>query len=403
MDKDMALGMIGHLMEDAGLNLEEVASHQSSPGTSNNMTLGEYIPKVLSGLTETTAGSYKTHFDHLLNGIARQCTCICAECVAEFATTKSCRCECTKCAKAKDFPALAECVISKRAIADIDLDRLVLRVQGMATKRAMHANFIRARKGLAPKPIHGQGARQMCVSALRALFERMVSEGLIDINPAKRISKGRPSETKRRALTDDELTQLLAVVATGGDDPELDLALTWAELELGARRAGIVGLTVGQVDPVTQLIDLWEKGNKIGSQPCSLELISYLLAFAQSRGGNRCLPGHVEFDPNAPAFYFKDSKPGSLHRISTRRFDTLHKRIQLTLPWANSARYSGHFLRHTMSTLVERQAGHQTARKFLRHAGSGPTDTYVKAGTTEVAQAVSAITGFSHPLAREKE
>jgi integrase len=403
MDKDMRLGMIGQLMEGSSLTIEDVAAHLAGTDTSHNKTLGEYVAKVLSGLTETTAGSYKTHFNHLLNGISRQCTCICAECIAEFATKKSCRCECTKCAKAKDFPAQAECVISKRAIADIDFDRLVLLVQGMATKRAMHANLIRAGKGLAPKPIHGQGAREMCVSALRALFERMVRERLIDINPAERISKGRRSESKRRALTDNELSQLLEVVATGGDDPELDLALTWAELELGARRAGIVGLTVGQLDPVAQMVDLWEKGNKVGAQPCSLELISYLLAFAQGRGGNRCVPGHGEFDPNAAVFYFKDSTAESPHRISTRRFDTLHMRIQLTLPWANSARYSGHFLRHTMSTMVERLAGHQTARQFLRHAGSGPTDTYIKAGTTEVAQAISAITGFSHPLAREKE
>jgi integrase len=403
MDKDMSLGMIGQLMEGSSLTVEDVAAHLAGTGTSNNQTLGEYAAKVLSGLTETTAGSYKTHFDHLLKGVARQCTCTCAECVAEFATMNSCKCECTKCAKAKDFPAQAGVRISNRAISDIDFDNLVLLVQGMASKRAMHANLIRARKGLAPKPIHGQGAREMCVSALRALFERMVRERLIDINPAERISKGRRSETKRRALTDDELAQLLEVVATGGDDPELDLALTWAELELGARRGGIVGLTVGQLDPLTQLIDLWEKGNKIGSQPCSLELITYLLAFAQSRGVNRCVLGHRDFDPNAPVFYFKDSTPQSLHRISTRRFDTLHKRIQLTLPWANSARYSGHFLRHTMSTLVERTAGYETARQFLRHTGSAPTDTYVKAGMIEVAQAISAITGFSHPLARDKE
>jgi integrase len=403
MDKDMALGMIGQLMEGSSLTVEDVAAHLAGTGTSNNQTLGEYVPSVLSGLTERTAESYTTHFDHLLKGVARQCTCTCATCVAEFATKKSCKCKCTKCKNAKEFAALAELVISKTSIKKIKLDDLVGLVQAMATKRAMHANLIRARKGLAPKPIQGQGARQMCVAALRALFERMVRDDLIDKNPAEHISKGNRSESKRRALTEDEFAQLLEVVATGGDDPELDLALTWAEFELGARRGGIVGLTVGQLDPVTQMVDLWEKGNKVGSQPCSAELISYLLAFAQSRGGNRCLSGHPEFDPNAPLIYYKDSTPDNPHPISARRFDTLHKRIQLTLPWANSARYSGHFLRHTISTMVERLAGYQTARQFLRHAGSGPTDTYVKAGTAEVAQAISAITGYAHPLAREKE
>jgi integrase len=403
MDKDQTLGIIDQLMEASGLNLEDLVSHQSSAGPSNNKSLGEYAAKVLKGLTKTTADSYKTHFDHLLNGIARQCACKCAECIGEFSAMKSCQCQCTKCAKATDFPALAELAISKRSISEIDCDHLVLLVQEMATKRAMHANLIRARQGLAPKPIQGQGAREMCVSALRALFERMVEDGLIAINPAARISKGRRSESKRRALSDEELAQLLEVVATGGDDPELDLALTWAEFELGARRGGIVGLTVGQLDPVAQMVDLWEKGNKMGSQPCSLELITCLLALAKARGGNRCVRGHSQFDPNAPVFYFKDSTPQRAHPISTRRFDTLHKRIQLTLPWANSARYSGHFLRHTISTMVERLAGYQTARHFLRHTASGPTDTYVKGSTAEDARAISTITGFSHPLAREKE
>jgi integrase len=403
MDKDMALGMIGQLVEGSSLTIEDVAAHLAGTGTSNNPTLEEYIPRVLSGLTEATAGSYKTHYNHLLNGISRQCTCICADCVAEFATRGSCFCECTKCTKATKFHSFADLVISKSSISKIDLDHLVRLVQAMATKRAMHANLIRARRGLASKPIHGQGAREMCVAALRALFERMVTEELIDKNPGKRLSKGKRSESKRRALTEDELTQLLDVVATGGDDPELDLALTWAELELGARRGGVFALAVGQLDSVAQSIDLWEKGNKIGSQPCSLQLISHLLALAEVRGGNRCVPGHPEFDPNAAVLYFKDSTPKKPHALTTRRFDTLHKRIQLTLPWANSTRYSGHFLRHTMATFVERLAGYQTARQFLRHAGSSPTDSYVKAGITEVAQAISTITGFSHPLARGKE
>ena len=151
------------------------------------------------------------------------------------------------------------------------------------------------------------------------------------------------------------------------------------------------------------MIDLWEKGNKIGAQPCSLELINFLSAFAKVRGGDRCVPGHSMYAPNAAVFYFKDSKPKALHPISSRRFDTLHKRIQLTLPWANSIQYSGHALRHTISTMVERLAGYETAKRFLRHTGSGPTDTYVKAGTTDIARAVSTITGFPHPLAREKD
>jgi site-specific recombinase XerC len=148
----------------------------------------------------------------------------------------------------------------------------------MATKRALRDNRARARKGLAPKPTHGQGAREMCVTALRHLFSKMEQDQLITISPAANISKGHRSASKRRAISDTELEELLMTVATGGNDPMVDLAVTWAEFELGARRAGLLKLNVGHIDRTGQLISLWEKGNKFRSQPCSLDLIDFLLS-----------------------------------------------------------------------------------------------------------------------------
>ena len=65
--------------------------------------------------------------------------------------------------------------------------------------------------------------------------------------------------------------------------------------------------------------------------------------------------------------------------------------------------YSGHALRHTVGTIVERMAGYEVAKRMLRHAGTTQTDTYVKAGPVEVAKAISQITGFGHPLADNAE
>jgi hypothetical protein len=166
-------------MEANSLSFEDLNAHQSTPtGSSDGQSLAEYVAKVLGGLTENTDGSYKTHFNHLLNGVARQCDCICATCVADFARTRMCSCQCTKCAKATNFPALGEKTISKRSIMEINIDQLAALVQTMANKRAMHANIIRAQKGLSAKPTHGQGAREMCVSSMRCLFKRMVKHQL---------------------------------------------------------------------------------------------------------------------------------------------------------------------------------------------------------------------------------
>jgi integrase len=241
----------------------------------------------------------------------------------------------------------------------------------------------------------------MCVTALRRLKSRMLKKHLIEPDLEEGPDKGVRGQPKRRALTDNELAEVFSTVTTGGDDPVLDLALTWAEFELAARRGGIISLTIGELNREAQMIGLFEKGDRYENQPCSLDLIDFLTDFAASRGGDICVPGTAIFDPNAPVFYFKDSTVERPHAVTSRRFDTLHRRIQLALPWANSMSYSGHALRHTIGTIVERQAGFEVAKRMLRHGGTSTTDTYVMAGPAEVAKAISKITGRPHPLARD--
>ncbi|WBB53824.1 hypothetical protein [Verrucosispora sp. WMMD573] len=56
-------------------------------------------------------------------------------------------------------------------------------------------------------------------------------------------------------------------------------------------------------------------------------------------------------------------------------------------------------------TWVERNFGYAVARAFAGHDGksdAGTTSTYVRADVYEVAQALAALTGESHPLAEHK-
>ena len=405
-DTNPLLDLIAATLADKGFTVDDLAAHvagASSTSTTSAMTIKRFADGALEGFTINTARSYATHFNHLLNGVPRQCECTCATCVSQFAVLGTCHCQCVTCKKARAFEAQGDLVISPRSVAALRLEPMVKLVQRMAVKRAMHDNIARARRGLSVKPTTGQGAREMCVQAMSTLFTRMVEDGLIDRSPAHGLKKGTRSASRRRALTDSELAQVFDVVASGGDDPVLDLAITWAEFELGARRGGILTLSVGRLDPVTQLIHLLEKGNRLDAQPCSLQLIEFLLALAAARGGDACVPGSPHYDPNAPVFYFKDSTPERQHPVTGRRFDTLHRRIQSALPWANSMSYSGHALRHTIATMVERQAGFETARKMLRHARVRTTDTYTEASTADVARAISAITAQAHPLASNPE
>lgn len=403
MSKTDLLGPIAAMLESQGLTVADLAEFTRNAGDapSERQTIEQFAPKALTGLSKNSQRSYQTHFDHLIEGIARQCECVCPACIQEFARAGTCTCTCKKtCAKARTFPAQGNVVITTRAIASIDLELMVELVQIMAVKRAKGENIIRARRGLSVKPTHGQGAREMCVTALRRLKTRMLEKELIEPETGKGPQKGTRGEPKRRALTDNELAEVFSTTATGGDDPVLDLALTWSEFELAARRGGVLSLSIGELDREAQMVGLLEKGNRYEDQPCSLDLIDFLMNFAAARGGDVCVPGSALYDPNAPVFYFKDSTPEHPHPVTSRRFDTLHRRVQLTLPWANSMSYSGHALRHTIGTIVERQAGFEVAKRMLRHGGTNTTDTYVKAGPVDVAKVIAEITGRPHPLAR---
>jgi len=392
------------MLKMAGVDLDDLVRYANSgQGEGAGYPLQWYVDDILPGLTRNTARSYRTHFQHLIDGIERQCDCTCVTCIEQFRTDRSCRCECATCKSAVGFTGIGDTPVSRSVISQLNLELLVQTVRKMASKKAMADNVARARQGLSPKPTHGQGAQEMCVTALSALFARLVREGVLSKNPADELPRGHRSTSKRRSLTDAELASLFQVVVSGGDDHELDLALTWAEFELGARRNGIVSLTIGQLDFETQMVTLHEKGNRQDQQPCSKELLAYLSEIALKRAGDICRPGSSIYNPNAKVLYYKDSTPTELHPITSRRFDTLHKRIQQSLPWANSMSYSGHALRHTVGTIVERMAGYEVAKRMLRHAGTTQTDTYVKAGPVEVAKAISQITGFGHPLADNAE
>jgi integrase len=390
------------MVDSLGLDYGDVAaafSEAVSEHSSTAPTVSEFIERVLPTLGAGTARGYKTHFERLRDGVARQCACTCDTCLDAFKNSGACACTCSRCSSAIEFPACGDKLLKDSNFVRTDLDRLAILAQRMSTKHAHLDNRGRARRGLPLKFVHGQGGQEMCVSALRCLFGRGVDDGLLVANPAAKLQKGTRSETKRRALSVDELAEVLDVVASGGDDADLDLALMWLLIETAGRRAGIEHLTMGSIQIAAQSITLHEKGNKVRSQPVSAELIGYLLALAEVRGGRRCVPGSDEFDPSAPLLYLSGSAPDGNRPMGRKRFETLFGRIQASLPWAAEAQVTAHSMRHTTATLVERLCNYQVAKRYLGHSSHSPTDAYTKATDVETATAMSLITGFAHPKA----
>jgi integrase len=240
----------------------------------------------------------------------------------------------------------------------------------------------------------GRSAEEHLVAALRCLYRHAQDDGLITEagNPARKVSKPRRLPSTRRAVPDTRLAEINQIAATTGNDPDLDTLLLRLHTETACRRGGALALRPQDLDPDQCLILLREKGETVRWQPVSPTLMAHL----QQHGQERHAP------PGGQLLRYTSGQP-----ITSRRYDHLWIRIGKHLPWVATQQISMHWIRHTTLTWVERNFGYAVARAYAGHTDSGgdagATSTYVRAGISEVAAALAALTGEPHPLATPEE
>jgi integrase len=234
----------------------------------------------------------------------------------------------------------------------------------------------------------GRASRESCIAALRALFARAAAEGLVATNPARALTKPRRARSRRRALTDDELAELIDAVRTTSNDPDLDLLLVRFHLESGARREGALNLRRRDLDTPRATVWLREKGDSEREQPISPSLTALLQRHATTRGATT---------PDDALFRTTRNTP-----LSQRRYSTIFDRARPCLEWANRTPVSAHVLRHTAITAVGRLAGYPVAQAFAGHSPPSVTGLYLHANLAEIATAIATLTGEAHPLADDK-
>lgn len=231
----------------------------------------------------------------------------------------------------------------------------------------------------------GRSSQESCIAALRALFARAVAAGDLSANPAAVLAKPRRARSRRRALSDAELAELIDAIQTTSRDPDLDLLLVRFHLETGARRQGALKLRLGDLDPGQSTVWLREKDGSDREQPVSPALLTLLERHAHQRGAR---------SPNDPVFRQRNGRP-----ISARRYNTIFDRARTCLEWADRTPVSAHVLRHTAITAVGRLAGYPVAQAFAGHAPPSVTGLYMQATIEEVATAIATLTDQPHPLA----
>jgi integrase len=269
---------------------------------------------------------------------------------------------------------LAAARLGDRRLVDITVEDLTVVVDD-AVARAQHCR----------PDSTGRASRESCVAALRALFRRAVAAGIIRVNPAAALTKPRRVRSRRRALDDHELAEVIDAVRTTSRDPDLDLLVIRFHLESGARREGAVNLRRRDLDRKRATVWLREKGDSEREQPVSPSLVALLAQHVDARGSGAI--DHAVFRTAAGV------------AMSARRYDTLFDRARGCLDWADRTPVSAHVLRHTAITAVGRLAGYPVAQAFAGHAPPSVTGRYLHATLAEVAAAVATLTGEAHPLA----
>jgi integrase len=230
----------------------------------------------------------------------------------------------------------------------------------------------------------GRSSKESCIGALRALFARAERAGLVARSPAADLEKPRRLPNRRRALGDEELSEVIDAVRTTSRDPGLDLLLIRFHLESGARREGGLNLRLRDLDRRRSTLWLREKFGIEREQPVSPTLLRIIETHCADRGAR---------GPDDAVFRTSRGRP-----ITRRRYNTVFDRARPCLPWADRTPVSAHILRHTAITAVERHAGYAVAQAFAGHSAVSVTGTYTRARIAEVAAAVAALTGEAHPL-----
>ncbi len=211
---------------------------------------------------------------------------------------------------------------------------------------------------LAPRTI----ARK--VSAIRAFFGWLSSEGHIGSNPAEGLRQPRKRRTLPDVLTREEINQLLSAPTSDTWQGCRDRAVLETFYSSGARLAELAAMDMGDLDTHDGTVLLRGKGRKerlagLG-RPCLEALDHYFKAIKKS--GIRVAP--------RPVFLNRFGK-----RLSTRGIARLlEKRVRVS---GLTRSISPHTLRHSFAThLLEAGANLREVQELLGHKSVASTQVY---------------------------
>lgn len=105
--------------------------------------------------------------------------------------------------------------------------------------------------------------------AVKRLFNWLVQEGVLQVNPAQRLRIQTPQRREPKAVDLDDFRRLLEATAGNDIDDVRDRALLLFLADTGARAGGVCHLRIGDIDHKRMTARLTEKGEKTRVVPLS--------------------------------------------------------------------------------------------------------------------------------------
>lgn len=214
---------------------------------------------------------------------------------------------------------------------------------------------------------------------LKTLYNFLLKEGLISINPLNTIERPKVAKRKIQTFNSNEVYTMLNAYDVNTFIGLRNYTLLSFLLATGARRSEFVNLTVFDVDLQADIIRIIGKGDKERLIPISRKLKLILKRYLKARAEYL---NHDCKHKTSTAFFI--SRYGDKLQLSAANsiFQALKKSLGL-----NGKRFSAHIWRHTFAKSFLLNGGDVfSLQELLGHADVETTKIYINLDTQELKQ-----------------
>jgi integrase/recombinase XerD len=212
--------------------------------------------------------------------------------------------------------------------------------------------------------------------SIRSLHRFLLEEGRAASDPAAAVEKPPVPKGLPKALSEAEVTALLAAPVGGDPVARRDRAMLEVLYGTGLRVSELVGLSLGDVDLDASLVRAFGKGSKERIVPIGGHATRALVAWLGPGGRPELVPASWRRRGDAEAV-FLGSRGGRLTRQGA--WDVLRRHGERA---GLAGRLSPHVLRHSCAThMLDHGADIRAVQELLGHASIATTQVYTRVAT----------------------